>query len=72
MKVFDCPFCSHVQTIEVKMERTKNMGTLSCRICGASYRKCPLMSLTKEVDIYTEWIDYCEELNNPESKKKRE
>ena len=69
-KVFDCPFCSHNQAIEVKMERTKNKGTLACRICGASFMKSPLMSLTKEVDIYMEWIDLCEAKNNPESQKR--
>jgi transcription elongation factor Elf1 len=69
-KVFDCPFCSHNEAIEVKMERTKNKGTLACRICGASFLKSPLKSLTREVDIYMEWIDLCEEMNNPESKKR--
>lgn len=72
MKVFDCPFCSHNQVIEVKMERTKSMGTLSCRVCGVTYQKCPMTSLTREVDIYCEWIDLCENKNNPEASKKRE
>ena len=69
-KVFDCPFCSHNEVVEIKMERTKNKGTLTCRICGASFLKSPLKSLTREVDIYMEWIDMCEELNNPESQKR--
>lgn len=64
MKTFDCPYCSHDSSVEVKMERTKGIGTLSCRICSVSYQK-RLGSLTKEVDIYCEWIDCAEELNCP-------
>ena len=28
LKTFDCPFCSHLETVEVKMERPKSKGTL--------------------------------------------
>jgi transcription elongation factor Elf1 len=69
MKTFDCPFCSHDNSIEVKMERTKGIGTLHCRICSVRFRK-RLSSLTKEVDIYCEWIDLAEAENDPDSQKK--
>ena len=69
MKTFDCPFCSHDNSIEVKMERTKGLGTLSCRICLVKFRK-RLSALTKEVDIYCEWIDQAEAVNDPDSQKK--
>ena len=66
LKTFDCPFCSHLDTVEVKMERPKGRGTLNCRVCSVSYQKQPLGKLTKEVDIYCEWIDLADEMNNPE------
>ena len=66
LKTFDCPFCSHLDTVEVKMERPKSRGTLMCRICSVSYMKQPLGKLTKEVDIYCEWIDLADEMNNPD------
>ena len=49
-KVFDCPFCSHSKTIEVKMyfikfinpcfsQRPIGKATLRCRICKVDYEK---------------------------------
>ena len=66
--VFDCPFCSHRQTIEVELQRKNGIGKLYCRICGFKFTKS-LGPLDKEVDIYCAMIDEAEAAN---SKKQNE
>ena len=61
-KVFDCPFCSHSRTVEVKISRPKNLATLQCRICKDIY-KFDITKLMIEVDVYCRWIDECERIN---------
>ena len=61
--VFDCPYCSHRQTIEVKLERKAGLGKLHCRICGYKYQR-RLGPLDKEVDIYCAMIDDAEAANS--------
>ena len=60
--VFDCPYCSHRQTIEVQLLRKDGIGKLFCRICGYKYQK-RLGPLDKQVDIYCAMIDDAEALN---------
>lgn len=31
--VFNCPFCNHEKSCEVKMDRNRNTGIISCRVC---------------------------------------
>lgn len=31
-KVFDCPFCNNAQSVECKLDRINDVGTVSCRI----------------------------------------
>ena len=59
---FDCPFCNHTETVECKIDRRKGSGTIRCRICEASFQML-VGSLTEAVDIYTEWIDQCEQVH---------
>ncbi|CDW72784.1 UNKNOWN [Stylonychia lemnae] len=61
-KVFDCPYCSHSATVEVKMMRPKKIAYLSCRICTTSYQHT-ISHLNKEVDVYCAWIDEAEAKN---------
>uniref|UniRef100_A0A3B4EXN8 Transcription elongation factor 1 homolog n=1 Tax=Pundamilia nyererei TaxID=303518 RepID=A0A3B4EXN8_9CICH len=30
---FTCPFCNHEKSCDVKMERTRNTGIISCSVC---------------------------------------
>ena len=60
--VFNCPFCCHSNSVEVKLNRRDGKGQLRCRICTVSYEK-RMGPLTKEVDIYCDWIDESEQLN---------
>ncbi|KAI3841164.1 hypothetical protein MKW92_044170 [Papaver armeniacum] len=50
-KVFACPFL--------------RIGTVVCCICDAHY-STKIHHLTEAIDIYSEWIDECERVNNEE------
>ena len=60
--VFDCPFCSHRHTIEVKMQRKAGNAKLFCRVCNLVFHK-KLSPLDKEVDVYCAWIDSANAVN---------
>ncbi|KAG6976720.1 hypothetical protein JG688_00001064 [Phytophthora aleatoria] len=60
--VFKCPFCSHDEAVECKMDRERNIGHLSCRVCTESFQT-PIHYLSAPIDVYTDWIDECEALN---------
>merc|ERR1712107_562732 len=62
--IFDCPFCNHSNTVECTMDRKKNLGSIKCRICGASYQMM-INYLTEPVDVFSEWIDECQNANDP-------
>ena len=60
-RVFDCPFCEHAKTVEVKLQRPLEKAMLKCRICKVPY-EVKINSLMIEVDIYCQWIDECQRL----------
>jgi len=35
--VFDCPYCSRKETVEVKLARKEGIGYLNCRVCAVRY-----------------------------------
>jgi transcription elongation factor Elf1 len=41
------------------MDRSKGIGSLSCRLCGASYQM-PIHHLSEPIDVFSEWLDDCE------------
>lgn len=61
---FDCPFCNHAKSVEARMERTSvpPRGTLRCGVCGASHQ-CEINALSEPIDVYGDWIDLIEEVN---------
>lgn len=61
--VFNCPFCNHTKCVETVLDRKRSLGTLFCRVCDANYA-IKVSPLTEPIDIYSEWIDRCEEENN--------
>lgn len=65
---FSCPFCSHANSVSVKMDRKGNLGSLKCRECHAVF-DMRVTSLHQPIDVYAEWIDQCEALNKPSKKK---
>jgi transcription elongation factor Elf1 len=58
-KRFKCPFCANDETVECKMDFRVGIGSLACRLCGASYQM-PIHHLTEPVDVFSEWLDDCE------------
>ncbi|KAL6043826.1 Transcription elongation factor 1 [Balamuthia mandrillaris] len=59
---FDCPFCNHEKAVECKIDKENSIGIVSCNICSAEY-KMVTNYLTEPIDVYSEWIDRCEEQN---------
>uniref|UniRef100_A0A1I7ZM50 Transcription elongation factor 1 homolog n=1 Tax=Steinernema glaseri TaxID=37863 RepID=A0A1I7ZM50_9BILA len=59
---FNCPFCNHERVCEVKMDRDRNVGFISCRICMEDFQT-NINSLSEPIDVYSDWIDACEEAN---------
>ena len=37
-KVFDCPFCNNISTVECKMMHMRRTATIQCRICGIQHQ----------------------------------
>ena len=64
--VFDCPFCNHQTTIQVKINYGTQVGKLECRVCGVN-AEVRTTHLSKEIDVYCEWMDTCVELNQGKS-----
>lgn len=60
---FDCPFCTGSQTVSCVLDRERLLGTVSCSVCDASF-STKISPLSEAIDVYTDWIDACEEANN--------
>mmetsp|Transcript_18294 Transcript_18294/g.51632 ORF Transcript_18294/g.51632 Transcript_18294/m.51632 type:complete len:86 (-) Transcript_18294:104-361(-) len=61
-KVFQCPFCNHDKSVECDIDVNKGLGRLECRVCGENYQMLTT-ALTEPIDIFSAWIDECEEAN---------
>ncbi|EDV23477.1 Transcription elongation factor 1-like protein [Trichoplax sp. H2] len=59
---FTCPFCNHEKSCDVKLDHTKNIGLVECRVCGEDFQT-KITYLSHPVDVYSDWIDACEEVN---------
>ncbi|TKC41217.1 hypothetical protein EI555_010546 [Monodon monoceros] len=67
---FTCPFCNHEKSCDVKMDRARNTGVISCTVCLEEFQT-PITSaldlsgsdLSEPVDVYSDWIDACEAAN---------
>ncbi|KAK0526392.1 hypothetical protein OC834_004074 [Tilletia horrida] len=57
---FNCLFCNGVKAILCKMDRGEGVGALSCKLCGTKWSS-PINQLDEPIDIYSMWIDACEE-----------
>eukprot|EP00814_Leptocylindrus_danicus_P022726 CAMPEP_0116034648 /NCGR_PEP_ID=MMETSP0321-20121206/19755_1 /TAXON_ID=163516 /ORGANISM="Leptocylindrus danicus var. danicus, Strain B650" /LENGTH=156 /DNA_ID=CAMNT_0003511045 /DNA_START=454 /DNA_END=924 /DNA_ORIENTATION=+ len=58
-KRFKCPFCANDDVVECKMDTKGGIGSLACRLCGASYQM-PIHHLHEPIDVFSEWLDDCE------------
>lgn len=60
--MFNCPFCNHEKSCEVKMDKTKNAAKIQCTICMEDFQ-ATINFLSEPIDVYNEWIDACEAAN---------
>ncbi|KAJ2883453.1 hypothetical protein H4R27_002758 [Coemansia aciculifera] len=63
---FDCLFCNHEKSIVVAMDKKNRVGNLKCKVCSATYQAA-LNHLSDPIDVYSEWIDACEEAKRKET-----
>ena len=59
---FNCLFCHNVKCVQVKMDRTAQLGILACRICSANFQM-RINYLSEPVDVFCEWTDQAEAIN---------
>lgn len=60
--VFSCPFCGHTGSVECTIEKKLWIGIASCSVCQEIF-STKVTPLTEAIDIYCEWIDECERVN---------
>ena len=58
---FTCLFCNHEKSVICTIDKKNLLGELHCKICGQSFQTA-IHSLSQPVDIYSDWIDACEDL----------
>ncbi|KAG8490828.1 hypothetical protein CXB51_013932 [Gossypium anomalum] len=62
------PFVTMEPVLSAACNDMKNLiGEASCRICQESFSTV-ITALTEPIDIYSEWIDECERVNNLEKR----
>ncbi|KAH9394885.1 PREDICTED: transcription elongation factor 1 homolog [Rhagoletis zephyria] len=61
--LFNCPFCNHEKSCEVNLCRPENIGHIFCHVCLEDF-KTTINYLSEAIDVYAEWIDACENVNN--------
>ncbi|XP_047044444.1 transcription elongation factor 1 homolog [Lolium rigidum] len=67
---FCCPFCSHAAAVECVIDLEQEIATASCYVCQESYSTVP-DTLTEPIDVYSEWIDECERVNEGVPRRRR-
>ncbi|XP_042484108.1 transcription elongation factor 1 homolog [Macadamia integrifolia] len=60
--VFNCPFCNHEKSVNCNIDRKEMIGEVMCIICQERYSTA-ITNLSEPIDIYSEWIDECERVN---------
>jgi transcription elongation factor Elf1 len=58
-KIFKCPYCANDGSVEAKLDRQAETGSVTCRVCGESFQ-ARISTLDDPVDVYTAWIDALE------------
>lgn len=59
---FNCPFCSCKKSIYIKFNRSAGFAKLKCMKCDVNYVQ-EITSLDESIDVYSEWVDKCLDLN---------
>eukprot|EP01057_Protomagalhaensia_wolfi_P002881 Protomagalhaensia_wolfi_Nauph_80__2880@NODE_2976_length_928_cov_815_245219_g2333_i0_p1_GENE_NODE_2976_length_928_cov_815_245219_g2333_i0NODE_2976_length_928_cov_815_245219_g2333_i0_p1_ORF_typecomplete_len182_score52_12Elf1/PF05129_13/1_3e23Rubredoxin/PF00301_20/0_28Rubredoxin/PF00301_20/4_NODE_2976_length_928_cov_815_245219_g2333_i0363908 len=61
---FDCPFCAALKSVQVQIKKRELIAQLQCRACLVEYQTA-VGPLDEPVDVFSLWIDSCEEVNSP-------
>ncbi|CAK9302409.1 unnamed protein product [Gordionus sp. m RMFG-2023] len=64
-KQFNCPFCNHEKSCDVKMDRGHNTASIMCRVCLEEFHD-NINYLSEPLDVYCNWVDACEQANQQE------
>ncbi|CAZ80804.1 unnamed protein product [Tuber melanosporum] len=67
---FMCLFCNNQDTVACVLDKKAGIGSLSCRACGQRF-KMNINYLSAPIDVYSEWVDACDEIENPKVKAPR-
>lgn len=59
---FNCPFCNSSKSVSCHMDWEMERGTVECSQCKQSHTG-RINHLTEAVDLYSDWLDACEEAN---------
>ncbi|KAJ2781481.1 hypothetical protein H4R18_002855 [Coemansia javaensis] len=65
---FRCLNCDQENSVTVKLERDKGIGTLGCKKCAQTFQ-AKITRLDGAVDVYGEWVDACERVNRDRNKR---
>ncbi|CAN8095721.1 unnamed protein product [Discula destructiva] len=57
--IFNCLFCNHEKSVNVKIEKKLGFGSLECKVCGQRFNT-PINYLSAAVDVYADWVDAAE------------
>mmetsp|Transcript_116944 Transcript_116944/g.203559 ORF Transcript_116944/g.203559 Transcript_116944/m.203559 type:complete len:138 (-) Transcript_116944:1359-1772(-) len=60
---YNCPFCDHDGSVDVKMNHAKGHARLQCGLCGVNYQMS-ITSLDDPVDVYHAWLDKAANIQN--------
>jgi transcription elongation factor Elf1 len=60
---FTCPFCNHPGAVQcnIFLRARRLFSAAPCSVCKETYTKAN--ALTEPIEVYSEWIDSCEEAN---------
>jgi transcription elongation factor Elf1 len=64
--VFTCLFCNHERSIVVKLDKKTGIGSLFCKVCAKTF-ETRINYLAAPTDVYHEWVDACNALNQDPS-----
>ncbi|KAG0130066.1 transcription elongation factor Elf1 like-domain-containing protein [Tuber indicum] len=67
---FMCIFCNNQDTVACVLDKKTGIGSLSCSACGQRF-KMSINYLSAPIDVYSEWVDVCDEIENPKVKVPR-
>lgn len=68
---FNCLFCNHEKSITCTLDKKNSIGLLSCKVCGQQFQT-RINALSQPVDVYSDWFDAVEEVNEGKASSSEE